>query len=218
MSYHVDIIVSARAMRKLGYSLGEISTKFHISKSTASLWTSKEKLTLAVRIRLKKRQDVAREKALKTIKTKTKNLRKKYNKEAIEILEKINHTKIHYQIYCSLLYWAEGGKFMDNHLEFTNSDPTMIKAFIKFLKRGFYIDKSKLRANIHIHEYHNDKRQRKFWQNITKIPLTQFNKSYLKPHTKKIIRKNYQGCVRICYYSADVARKIKSIYTALAKI
>jgi len=200
MSYHVDIIVSARAMRKLGYSLGEISTKFHISKSTASLWTSKEKLTLAGRIRLKKRQDVAREKALKTIKTKTKNLRKKYNKEAIEILEKINHTKIHYQIYCSLLYWAEGGKFMDNHLEFTNSDPTMIKAFI------------------HIHEYHNDKRQRKFWQNITKIPLTQFNKSYLKPHTKKIIRKNYQGCVRICYYSADVARKIKSIYTALAKI
>ena len=46
----------------------------------------------------------------------------------------------------------------------------------------------------------------------------QFNKSYLKPHTHKKTRKSYQGCVRICYYSADTARMVRALYTTLAEL
>jgi hypothetical protein len=94
----------------------------------------------------------------------------------------------------------------------------MISAFLKLLRTGFEIDEDKLRVNIHIHEYHNDSKQKLFWSNVTGIPIKKFNKSYLKPHTKKTIRENYPGCARICYHSGEVAKKIQSLYLEFSKI
>jgi len=215
MKYSQLVKTKASNLRIKGYSLGEIRIKLGIAKSTASLWLRNVKLSNQALIRINKNKIKAREKTKITKRKNHERLLANYLAWGKNNYKKVKITPTLARVLCSLLYWAEGAKFTDNRLEFTNSDPIMISAFLKLLRLGFNIDNKKLRANIHLHEYHNEKTQKEFWLTITKIPITQFRKSYYKPHTHKRIRKNYQGCVRICYYSADIARKIKAIYQNL---
>jgi len=202
-------------MRKKGYSLQEISDHLNIAKSTASLWLTDIVLNNNANKRIRERKILGCLHAAKTKIDKRKKQYQGYLLWAKRNLKKMSLNKEYCQLMSSLLYWAEGGKFMDNHLEFTNSDPKMIETFLKLLRKGFDIDETKFRLNIHIHEYHNDIKQKMFWSNITKISLSQVNKSYLKPHSGKRTRENYPGCVRICYYSADIARRVKALYQSL---
>lgn len=93
----------------------------------------------------------------------------------------------------------------------------MVKTFLKLLRSTFILDEKKFRALVHIHEYHNEKEIKAFWSKVTGIPLTQFNKSYLKTHTKKIIRKNYKGTISIRYYDYKIALELSFIYNIFAK-
>ena len=43
-----------------------------------------------------------------------------------------------------MLYWAEGGK-VRNQLRFTNSDPEMVRFFVKFLRECFGIGPAEIR-------------------------------------------------------------------------
>lgn len=67
---------------------------------------------------------------------------------------------------------------------------------------------------MHLHEYHNETRQRHFWQDITGIPKGQFNRSYMKPNTGKNKRKNYPGCLAITYYDSKVAKELSALYNS----
>lgn len=215
MKHPIKLKGLATKMREKGFSLEEISQKLGIAKSTASLWSRNIDLSKNAFLRIEKRKSLGKAKSLAIRKNKSDQSKKVYLSWCLSVLEKVQINKPLAQILCAVLYWAEGAKFSDNRLEFTNSDPTMIKTYLKLLRKGFIIDSNKFRANIHIHAYHNDKEQKRFWSKITKIPLSQFYKSYQKANTQKRIRKNYQGCVRICYYSADTARRVKALYQNL---
>jgi hypothetical protein len=109
---------------------------------------------------------------------------------------------------CSLLYWCEGNSSRYGKVSFTNSDPRLVKTFLHFLRNSFEIDESKFRPCVHLHQYHNPKRQLGFWSKTTGIPKKQFIKPYLKPNTGKRIRDNYPGCINIKYHSTDTARQL----------
>ena len=93
----------------------------------------------------------------------------------------------------------------------------MIGSFIKLFRLSFVLDERKLRALIHIHEYHNEVKIKNYWSHLTTIPLIQFSKSYLKPHTGKVIRSGYKGTIRIRYYDYTIASELKAIYNMFAK-
>ena len=215
MSYSLEFKQKAVNLRQKGYSIKEVSKILGIAKGTSSLWLRNVKLSKKAQGRLAKRGILGQHKSRRTNRKKREQQKQEYILWAKSRLKSLPTSKTALQIYCSILYWAEGGKFTDNHLEFTNSDPLMIGLFLRLLRKGFCIDESKLRANVHIHEYHKDAKQKSYWSKASNIPLEQFNKSYRKPHTKKRIRNNYPGCVRICYYSADTARKIQALYQNL---
>lgn len=84
--------------------------------------------------------------------------------------------------------------------------------FVNLLREAFDADESKFRLLIHIHEYHNDLKQRKFWSKATGISLKQFTKSYVKPHTGKNKRKDYPGCASLRYYDYRIALELEAIY------
>ena len=215
MSRGLKIKEEAYKLRLHGHSYREVSELLKITKSTAYEWLKNTPLNAKQRIERLKTS--GRVKANKTRHLKRLELIKNSEIWARKVLKSVHLTHKLAQIYCSLLYWAEGGKFTDNRLEFTNSDPAMIKTFLRLLRIGFAIDESKLRVNIHVHEYHNEPKQVLFWSKQTNIPIQKFNKSYLKPHTKKVIRENYQGCARICYHSGKVAKEIRALYTEFSK-
>ena len=69
---------------------------------------------------------------------------------------------------------------------------------------------------MHIHEYHNENEIKNYWSKIASIPLSQFTKSYLKPHTKKVVRQGYKGALRIAYADTKIVDELKAVYNGLA--
>jgi hypothetical protein len=70
---------------------------------------------------------------------------------------------------------------------------------------------------VHIHEYHNETKQKVFWSKITGINLKQFQKSYIKPHTGKNKRNGYPGCACLKYYDYKIALDLANIYELIYK-
>jgi len=217
MAYPIELKNQAIFLRKKGFSLKEIAEKFNIAKSTASVWLQNINLGSKAQERLKKRRILGQYKSRFIKKTQRENLIKAYHLKAYKELSKIHFNKSTYKLLCSFLYWCEGAKLNSSHIRFINSDPNMIKAFLKLLRKSFELDEKKFRALIHLHDYHNEKKQKKFWVKITGIPPRQFNKSYHKPNTKKRIRDNYPGCLAIYYYDHKIAKELAALYNSFVK-
>ena len=203
-------------LRNSGFSLGEIAKKYRIAKSTISLWVNATPLNKASLEKIAEKRLIARIKGLQTIHKNRVNRELEIKKMAKEIIFSLNLKNPHLcKVLCSLLYWGEGSK-TGYRTAFISSDPIMIATYLKLLRRSFTIDETKFRALVHVHEYHIEPEIRLYWSNLTSIPLSQFTKSYLKPHTKKTIRPGYKGAIRIAYYDSRIVNELKAIYNTLA--
>lgn len=216
MSYTIKFKEKAIKLRRQGYSLKEISKILNIAKSTSSLWLSNVSLSTKAQSRLKSLKILGQYKSINTAHKKRVLQESILLGEVSQFLSKISITPGISKLCCALLFWCEGAK-VNNLVKFTNSDPLLIKTFLHLLRTGFDINESKLRIIMHLHEYHKEKRQKVFWGKVTKIPLRQFHRSYLKPNTGKRKRLNYPGCVSISYYDAKVAKELAAIYNVFAQ-
>lgn len=204
-------------MRKNGYSLSEISQRIKISKSTASLWLHNTTLDQKALSRLARRQIIGRKKTI-MIKINNKNqLLEQLRIDARNDIKLVFNNSNVSKLICAILFWCEGNK-STNLVKFTNSDPEMIKYYLALLRNGFKIDESKLRALVHLHEYHDENKQIDFWSKLTEIPKNQFYKSYIKSHTSKRTRINYPGCICVTYYDALLAKKLWAYYKEAPQI
>ena len=210
-----DIKEKAIILRKKGYSLEEISKKLKISKSTASYWLSKIRLNQKAQDRLKQRGILGQYKTILLSEIKRKKLFNKIRVDVKKDLSKISLSPKLARYICSILFWCEGSKNNYTTIKFTNSDPAMIKGFLSTFRLGFNINEQKLRALVHLHEYHNENKQIQFWSNVSKIPINQFFRSYNKPHTGKRIKNGYQGCLAISYHDAKLAKILWTYYNEL---
>lgn len=93
----------------------------------------------------------------------------------------------------------------------------MIMTFLSLLRQSFSLDEKKFHVSIHLHEYHDPELIKEFWINTTQIPVAQFIKPYLKPHTAIRKKDNYKGCITIRYYDVKIARELTAVYNALGE-
>ncbi len=170
-------------------------------------------LSNSARTIIKNKQLLAQQKGRGTIQKHRQEIKDRITATANKLVEKVAIDNDYAKLCASLIFWCEGSKGQTS-VRFTNSDPTLIKLFLNLLRKGFMIDETKLRALIHLHEYHNELQQKAFWSDVTKIPLSQFSRSYLKPHTGKNKRANYPGCLAVYYYDSKVAKELSAIYNA----
>ena len=213
-----DIYKKALRHRKSGKSYKEIHDLLNISKSTAFEWTRNVKLDLKAQTRINAVIDDARYRSGFTRHISKQNQivqiydseEKEFNQNTKKI---INKNKYIQRLLCSLIYWCEGAK-ADTTLKFINSDPKLIGLFLFLLRSSYPIDESKFRVMLHLHEYHSVNKQKEYWSKLTGISKNQFYKSYIKPHSGKIIRIGYPGCICINYHDSIIARRL----LALAKI
>lgn len=217
MSHPDETKDKAIKLRLKGLSLNEISSRLRISKSTASLWLNTITLSNKAKLRLKQKQIIGQYKSMKIAKEKRIERRRLVDLATEITVSKIPKSKDIFKLVTSILFWTEGGKSTDSYVYFMNSDPKMVALFVYLLRQSFNLDESKFRAMIHIHEYHDDKKQILFWSTLTNLPASQFSKSYLKPHTGKRKRSNYQGCIRIRYYDTKIALELRSLYNTYVK-
>ena len=81
-----------------------------------------------------------------------------------------------------VLYWAEGTKEKDFHpgssITFNNSDPRMIRVFVRWLLESCKITKDRIKCEIYIHE--NSKNSiddaRRYWSRVSELPIDKFDK------------------------------------------
>lgn len=113
----------------------------------------------------------------------------------------------------AMLYWAEGSRYRPEkstyNVEFTNSDPEMVKVFLDFLRQICGIDEKKLRGYLYYYDGQNVEELKRFWSETTKIPVEQFTKPYFRENTPNIHNKLARGVMHLRY--SDV-RLLKQIY------
>lgn len=209
---------TALRLRKEGSSINDISTALSISKSSVSLWVRDVELPKAIRLKMRQHEIAGRTRGLSAIAARRDLANQVIAKSADEVWSSLAlfDKKDFWKVCAALLFWCEGAKRLSN-MAFTNSDPEMIALYLKALRKGFEIDEKKLSVQLHLHEYHDIEKQIAYWSRIMDIPVNQFNKPYIKPHTGKRKREGYPGCVSLRYGEARLARKLSAIYHAFVK-
>ena len=213
----IKIKEKAFDLRKNGYSVKEIANKLGIAKSTSSLWVRHIELNKKAQERLKKRRLLPYYKAGLRWQKKKIEEEQRYQSLALETVNKTKKDFSHNKLYCALLYWCEGGKGWKEGIRFVNSDPMLIQSFLKLFRSTFDVDEKKFHLLMHLHDYHDEQKQKVFWSNLTKIPKNQFYRTFHKSHTKKRIKENYPGCVALHYNNLKIARELKAIYKAFSR-
>lgn len=199
-------------LRKRGFSINELSRKFSISKSTVSLIVRGIELNKEAKEIIKTKVDNGYKRTLKTLKSRLLRRNLDSYKNSLKNTKNFYFNENMAKILCSLIYFCEGSKGVRSGVTFINSDPNLIRTFITLFKKGFKPNLKRLRALVHLHSYHNESKQIKFWSKITGIPKRQFTKSFIKKEGGKNKKEGYQGCVSIRY--RDVAVLEELLYTA----
>ena len=121
---------NAIKLRKEGMSYSQIKETLGVSKSTLSGWLSDMPLS-KTRLNELQRNDLVIEK-IRTTKLKTRNTRLAQVRNTV--LKQVTPlSKREFLIAGFFLYWAEGGKTKSYTATLSNTDPRMIRAFIKWL-------------------------------------------------------------------------------------
>ncbi len=206
-----DLQIKARKLRKEGYSINELQKILGVSKSSISLWVRNVPLSEKAQSRLNKKYTNGQLASQKVIKEKTEEKNKIANIFALDLLREKNILNSDLILFCAMIYHCEGSKSLRDSITFTNSDPSLIQTFLFLFKRSFKIDEKRLKVLMHLHDYHNETKQKQFWSKITKIPTEQFLKTYNKKTTGLYKKENYQGCIQIRYNDVSIGRKLNAV-------
>ena len=217
MVYPIEIRERAVKFRKKGHSLNELHALLNVSKGRLSDWMREVRLPVAAIKRLDRVVRKGRVHAAETNKERRRKIIESYREAGKQEIKSLLIDKNMSRLICALMYHCEGRKSLYSPLSFTNSDANLVQVFLRLLRKGFEIDESKFRVCVHLHEYHNEREQLRFWSKATNIPLSQFMRPYLKPNTGKRVRNGYNGCAAVSYFDVNVAREVLMIADAFLR-
>jgi hypothetical protein len=107
------------------------------------------------------------------------------------------------------LYWAEGGKTTPYTITLSNTDPNMIRAYIKWL-RLIGVPNKKIIIRLHLYMDMSVESEIEYWHKVVKLPLSSFRKSYVKK--SKLSELTYtsrgHGTCNVIVQNRDIAEKV----------
>jgi len=190
-------------LRRKGTSIRAIERDWGIPRSTLSGWFKNIKLTKEQKIRIWNKASKATAEARKKAvlwhnKEKEKRMLVAEN-EAILGLSKLNvEDKNTLELALAFLYMGEGSKA--DLTSMGNSNPKVLKFFIKSLELLYDIHKDELKCNIHIRSDQNGEQLRKYWSNELEISINNFGPCAVDKRTVK--SKTYSYYNGVCVVRA----------------
>lgn len=182
-------------LRRMGLSYREIRNVIKVSKSSLSLWLKTVPLKAEFRERLYTKQ-------IQFLSLGAQSQKERRAREVEQIIKDAENevalpmSKETYRLMGAALYWAEGSK--GSMFEFTNSDPHLILFMTRWVEAMFKIPAKHIKARLNIYPQQNENKIKKFWSDMTGIPLENFGKSYVKPISKGFKKNNlYYGTMRL---------------------
>ena len=195
----------AIVLRKKGKSYKEIRKLVPVSKSTLGLWFRSVKLSkIQLQTLTKKKLEGARRGGLARKLTRLKITQEIVKTSKVEVGHLSGRE---FWLVGLALYWAEGSKARVKNpsqgITFSNSDPKMLKFFLKWVLQVLKIPEQKIIFELYIHHTYYSKinKIRRYWADIFSLPLSKFDRIYYKKNRIKRLRdgleNGYNGLVRI---------------------
>jgi transcriptional regulator with XRE-family HTH domain len=219
-----DSRARARELREQGLDYEEIAGALGVSKSSVSLWVR----DMPRPDRLSYEECRNRSAEGSRLYWETERPARETQREAVRAgaADQIGVlSKREVLIAGAIAYWCEGSKSKPPQLReqvvFINSDPGLIKFFLRFLHAAG-VEPRRLRFRVHIHETADVPAAEQFWRDVTAADPAQFQRTTLKTHNPRTIRKNvgadYHGCLIVkVRQSADLYRRIEGWARAAMK-
>lgn len=167
----------AIGMRLKGMSYSQIKSKIKVSKSSLSIWLAPYPLSEE---RIKELRDVTP----RRIENYRKTMASKRQARMDILLEKARNEIGHISsrdllILGFALYWSEGAKTKSASLYMANTDPSMLKVYMKWLNL-MKVPKEKLKFKLHVYKDMNERKTINFWAKTLGVKSSQFRKTYIK--------------------------------------
>ncbi|MBU2109657.1 helix-turn-helix domain-containing protein [Patescibacteria group bacterium] len=195
-------------LRIKGKSYSQIKKIIGVSKSTLSYWLKDHPLS-EERIRELKSDPRRIEKYRATrLRQKQERFNKVYEKEKKNTRP---FSKRDLFIAGLFLYWGEGGKTKYSELCVSNTNPAVIKFFLKWLKESLNVPKEKIKIRLHLYRDMSIKKEINFWAKELTIPKNQFRKPYIKKSNRESITyktKFHHGTCNAIVDDVNVAQKV----------
>ncbi|MGW2649609.1 hypothetical protein ACWC2T_33000 [Streptomyces sp. NPDC001393] len=213
-----DLRAKARELRLQGWTYDQIETELGCSRSSVSLWvrdlprpepryTPEEQRALmnAGLARLRSAQDEERHRT----------------KQAAAVTSNLSDRELF--VAGVALYWAEGQKSKPYSrrevVTIVNSDPGVIRFYVTWLDL-LGVARERLRFHVMIHESADVNAAEQYWATLVGADSSAFNKTTLKKHNPKTVRKNtgdnYRGCLVITVLKgADLYRRIEGWWSGM---
>ena len=190
-------------LRKSGLSYSQIRDRLSVSKSSLSLWL--RDLPLSDH-RLRALRDNSQVRIEKSRETKRKKKEQRRTKVFDKVSLDIQKSQDPFFVSGFYLYWGEGTKSSEYTIAFTNSDSSMIQAFIEWT-RLLGVDKTLLKIKLNLYADQDENDMKKLWSKVTGVPLGNFYKTYTK--SSLLARRSYKGLFShgtcaVMYHNRDV--------------
>jgi hypothetical protein len=204
-----------RELRAQAWTINEIVAELHVSKSSVSGWVRDvefDEATRAARAGANRRRGAQRRGPNRLQRRKQAEV-ERLLAEGIERIGDLSDRDL--LIAGTALYAGEGTK-TDGGVVFANSDPRMVALYLRFLRRFFDVDESRLRLRLYLHEGLDIDRAINFWSGVTAIPRKHFLRPYRAVPDPSIRRtKHPMGCPSIRYSCSMTHRAIMGLVHAL---
>ena len=219
----------AIGLRKKGHSYSEILKEVPVAKSTLSLWLRSVGLAKEQKQRLTEKKLAAAWRGAQAKKEKRIRITKEIKKKAKKEIGKISKREL--WMIGTALYWGEGAKEKStkkkargSRVRLSNSDPNLIRIFLKWLVKICKVPKKEIYFRISLHETAKERLDevQEYWAKVTNFPLENFRRVTWKKNkigtNRKNIGKDYYGVLRVgVKESTNFNRKIQGWIEGICK-
>lgn len=132
----------------------------------------------------------------------------KFQKKPFRLKKYLSQAEEQLKVAGIMLYWGEGSK-TGNAVKFANSDPTMVRLFVHFLRSICGISTERLKILMHLYPDQDEKELKLFWARIAGISSSQFYRSYI--HIGRVgtyKKKSQYGTISLIYSDKKLLRII----------
>ncbi len=137
-------------------------------------------------------------------------------------MSKLKFTQRELSIIGAVLYSCEGTRLRRDKrrsniyywvIEFTNSNFSLVKLFLAFLRKVIKIDETRLKGQLFIYDDLKTRILEKKWSTISGIALSNFNKTIVFKSKNIKFKPNPNGTFKVRYHSKEAFLKLKEILT-----
>ncbi|MFE1267158.1 hypothetical protein [Streptomyces sp. NPDC058757] len=216
-----DLRARARELRLQGMTYDQIQVELGCSKSSISLWVrdlpKPERRDPAEQARLASRKRWEHELAVRD------ERRRATKADAARSVGAMSEREL--LLAGVALYWAEGTKDKPydrrENVIFVNSDPGVIQLYLAWL-RLLNVEPERLAYRVMIHMTADVEAAELYWADLVGVPVSALQKTTIKKHNPKTVRKNvgedYRGCLVIrVARGAELYRRIEGWWSGMVE-